>query len=148
MTIATSITIRVPLKIRRQPGRKTVVTPGRNSGEAALLTRVDPTLAKALARAFRYQRLLDKGRYASISEMAAAERIERGYLGSLLRLTLLAPAIVEAILDVRNPGCVQLSALLEPFPIEWAKQTAVLDSSERTSRAPVDHPAPRGMRSQ
>ena len=43
------------------------------------------------ARAFRYQRLIDEGRYASISEMAAAERIERGYLGSLLRLTLLAP---------------------------------------------------------
>jgi hypothetical protein len=48
-------------------------------------------LVKALARAFRYQRLLDKGRYASISEMAAAEKIERGYLGTLLRLNLLAP---------------------------------------------------------
>ena len=41
--------------------------------------------------------MLDEGRYASISEMAEGERIERGYLGSLLRLTLLAPDIVEMI---------------------------------------------------
>jgi hypothetical protein len=65
-------------------------------GDAAIPTRADPALVKALARAFRYQRLLDEAQYASISEMAAAERIERGYLGTLLRLTLLAPDIVEA----------------------------------------------------
>jgi hypothetical protein len=55
---------------------------------------------KALARAFRYQRLLDEGRYASISEIAA-EKVDRGYLGTILRFTLLAPDIVEAILDGR-----------------------------------------------
>ena len=82
MSEAASITVRVPLTIRRRPGRKTVVTPVRDGGEAALPTRADPALVKALARAFRYQRLLDEGRYASISEMAAAEQIERGYLGS------------------------------------------------------------------
>ncbi len=58
---------------------------------------------KALARAFRYQKLLDEGRYASISEMAAAEKIEQGYLCTLLRLTLLAPAMVESILNGRQP---------------------------------------------
>lgn len=98
MTKATSITVRVPLKIRRRPGRKTVVTPVQGGGAATVPTRADPTLVKALARACRYQKLLDEGRYASISEMAAAEKIERGYLGTLLRLTLLAPDIVEAIL--------------------------------------------------
>jgi hypothetical protein len=98
MRVTTSITVRVPLTIRRRPERKTVVTPVQD-GTPAVTTRADPVLVKALARAFRYQRLLDEGRYASISEMAVAERIERGYLGSLLRLTLLAPEIVEAILD-------------------------------------------------
>jgi hypothetical protein len=52
MTNATSITVRVPLKIRRRPGRKTVVMPVQGSGEA-LPTRADPALLKALARAFR-----------------------------------------------------------------------------------------------
>jgi hypothetical protein len=121
MSEAGSITVRVPLTIRRRPGRKTVVTPMRDSA-AALLTRADPALVKALARAFRYQRLLEEGRYASISEMAAAERIERGYLGTLLRLTLLAPAIVEAVLDGRHPSGLDLPRLLAPFPVEWSAQ--------------------------
>jgi len=119
---AASITVRVPLTIRRRPGRKTVVTPMRESGEAALPTRADPALVKALARAFRYQRMLDEGRYASISEMAAAERMERGYLGCLLRLTLLAPNIVEAILEGRQPGGLGLPRLLKPFPTAWDDQ--------------------------
>lgn len=125
---ATHITVRVPLAIRRRPGRRTVVTPMRDGGEV-LPTRADPTLVKALARAFRYQRLLDEGRYASISEMATAERIERGYLGSLLRLTLLAPDIVEAILNGRQPPELGLPRLMEPFPAEWPRQRAVLQDA-------------------
>jgi len=82
---ATHNIIRAPLAIRSRPGRKTVVMPVQRGGEAAVPARADPALPKAMARAFRYQRLLDEGRYASISEMAAAERIERGYQGTLLR---------------------------------------------------------------
>lgn len=123
MTLPTSITVRVPLKIRHRPGRKTVVTPVQE-GVPAVATRADPALVKALARAFRYQKLLDEGRYASISEMAAGERIERGYLGSLLRLTLLAPDIVEAILDGCQPEGTTLPRLLMPFPATWSEQTA------------------------
>jgi hypothetical protein len=122
VTVATSITVRVPLTIRRRPGRKTVVTPVRDGGEAVCQTRADPAQVKALARAFRYQRLLDEGRYSSISEMAAAERIERGYLGTLLRLTLLAPDIVEAILDGRQPEGLGLPRLVQPFPTAWDDQ--------------------------
>ena len=122
MTTATSITVRVPLAIRHRPGRKTVVTP-MTDGVAAATTRADPALVKALARAFRYQRMLDQGRYATITEMAEAERIERGYLGSLLRLTLLAPDIVEAILERRTSQSIGLAALLKPVPAGWACQS-------------------------
>jgi hypothetical protein len=120
MTNATSITVRVPLNIRRRPGRKTVVMPVVQEG--AISTRADPALLKALARAFRYQRLLDEGRYTSISEMAAAERIERGYLGSLLRLTLLAPDIVEAIMNGRQPEGMSLPALMRPASLAWKSE--------------------------
>ena len=123
MTTATSVTVRVPLAIRHRPGRKTVVTPV-VPGPEAVITRADPALVKALARAFRYQRLLGEGRYASISEMAAAERIERGYMGSLLRLTLLAPEIVETILDGRQTSGVSLPRFTRPFAVEWAAQRA------------------------
>jgi hypothetical protein len=126
MTAGTHMMVRVPLTIRHRPGRKTVVTPISQEGQPAIPTRADPALVKALARAFRYQKLLDEGRYASISEMAAGERIERGYLGTLLRLTLLAPDIVEAILDGRQQEGLGLPRLLEPFPSEWAHQHAAL----------------------
>ncbi len=122
MTTASSITVRVPLAIRHRPGRKTVVTP-MTDGVAPVATRADPALVKALARAFRYQRMLDEGRYASITEMAAAERLERGYLGSLIRLTLLAPHIVTNALNGRHSPSVPLAALLEPFPICWRAQS-------------------------
>lgn len=129
MTAATSITVRVPLAIRHRPGKKTVVTP-MAAGPAAVTTRADPALVKALARAFRYQRMLDEGRYASITELAAVEKLDRGYLGSLLKLTLLAPEIVERILDGRHPEQIGLPALLEPLPAAWDAQCAAVNPAE------------------
>jgi hypothetical protein len=128
MTAATRITVRVPLTIRRRPGRKTIVTPvSLGSDDNVIPTRADPALVKALARAFRYQKLLDEGRYASITEMATAEQMERGYLGTLMRLTLLAPDIIEAILNGRRLEDITLPRLLEPFPLNWSQQQPELD---------------------
>jgi hypothetical protein len=135
MTVATHITVRVPLTIRRRPGRKAVVTSIRKGAEPVVRTGADPALLKALAQAFRYQRMLDEGRYASISEMAAGERIERGYLGTLLRLTLLAPNIVDAILDGHQPEGLGLPRLLAPFPAGWANQRAMPGASARPEPA-------------
>jgi hypothetical protein len=118
---ATSLTVRVPLAIRRRPGRKTVVTPD-GSSPVPTLTHADPALVKALGRAFRWKRMLDDGRYASITEMATVERIERGYLGRILQLTLLAPEIVEAVLDGAATGALNLPRLMESFPSYWRDQ--------------------------
>jgi hypothetical protein len=95
--------------------------------ETAVPTCADPALVKALARAFRCQRLLDEGRYAPISEMAAVERIERGYLGTLLRLTLLAPDLVEALLNGHTRADRILPRLQEPLPVCWSEQRLALD---------------------
>lgn len=133
MILPASITVHVPLKIRHRVGRATVVTPAQEGG-AAVATRADPALVKALARAFRYQRMLDEGRYVSISEMAVGERIERGYLGSLLRLTLLAPGIVEAILDGRQARGLCSRQLLQPFSLDWFEQSAALKQYGALSR--------------
>jgi hypothetical protein len=91
-------------------------------------------MVKALVRAFRWKRMLDNGRYASISEIANAERIDLGYVGSILRLTLLAPDIVEAILDGRQPEELGLPALLEPFPVEWGEQRAMWSATAEPHR--------------
>ncbi len=90
--------------------------------------RVDSTLVKALARAHRWKRLLENGTYASISELAKAEKIDRGYLGRILQLTLLAPDIVEAILDGRQPPELGLPRLMKPFPVAWSEQGLALNT--------------------
>jgi len=124
----TSVTVSVPLTIRRRGGRKQIIGPDGavarlgDGGAGVVPVHGDPALTKALARGFRWRRMLEEGRYASISEMAKAEGDERGYVGSLLRLTLLAPEMVEAVLDGRQPEGVTLPKLMEPFPVEWRQQ--------------------------
>jgi hypothetical protein len=124
MTGLNSITVQVPLAIRRRPGRKTIVSPAGAAlvDRCIISRRADPAMVKALARAFRWKRMLEMGRFASISEIATAEKIDRGYVGSILRLTLLAPDIIEAILDGRQPLGLGLSSLLKPFSVDWDQQ--------------------------
>ena len=89
--------------------------------------RADPAMLKALARAFRWKRMLEEGRHASISEIAEAEKVDHSYVGTVLRLTLLAPDIVQAIMHGRQPPDLTLPRLLEPWPVEWEGQRRVLN---------------------
>ena len=111
--------VQVPLSIRRRPGGKAVVTPEAMASPAvprtATQTHGDPALVKALARAFRYHCMLDEGQYSCITEMAEAERLDQGYMGRLLQLTLLGAGIVEAALDERRPDRLNLPRLLRIF---------------------------------
>jgi hypothetical protein len=114
-----TLTVRILLAVRRRGGaRKMVVTPGVLAAPA----QVDVTLVKALARAFRWRRMLETGQYATVKDLARAEKINPSYASRLLRLTLLAPNIVEAILDGRQPEGMTLPGLMEPFPVEWKGQ--------------------------
>ena len=130
MTAATSITVRVPMTIRQRGGRKLVVAPERTPAWAPQRPRLDSTLIKALARAHRWKRMLDDGRFGSVSELARAEKLERGYLGRILMLTLLAPDIVEAIMDGRQSAELGVHVLREGFPVEWEEQRTTLRATE------------------
>ena len=128
--MADTVTVRVPLAIRKRGGRKVVVSPDGSVLPTAprhVATNADPSLLKALGRAFRWRRMLEDGRYASVSEIARAEKIDRGYAGSILRLTLLAPSIVVAIAEGREGINVTLPRLIEPWPGEWKEQQATLE---------------------
>ena len=111
----TSVTVVVPMAIHRRGGRKRIIGPDGSpihaSGDAGE-TRGDPALVKALARAFRWRRLLEEGRYASIRELAAKEGVDRAYVGRLLNLTLLAPDLIEAVLEGRDTDGLNLRAFL------------------------------------
>jgi hypothetical protein len=131
MTTAGNITVHLPLTIRRRGGRKLVLAPdGIGPGAAPTRTRADPALVKALARAHRWKRLLESGRYASLGELASAEKIDRSYLGKMLRLTLLAPDLAEAVLDGRLPQDLTLPALRDCLPTVWAEQRAAIFRTE------------------
>jgi hypothetical protein len=118
-----TLTVRIPLRLRKRGGRKLVLAPdGAKSHGAPACRHVDNALVKAIARAHRWRRLLESGEYASITELATAERINQSYLCRILRLTLLAPEIVEAILDERQPAGLMLANLMQSFPVGWPEQ--------------------------
>ena len=117
-----TLTVRVPFTFRKRGGRKLVTAPGGAETSAPAQHRVDNAMVKALARGFRWRKLLDSGVYGSIEEIAAMEKINSSYVGRLLRMTLLAPDIVEAILDGRQPVEMTLARLMRPVPVVWTCQ--------------------------
>jgi hypothetical protein len=115
-----TLVVRIPMRFKRRGGRKRIVAP--DGSEIAPTTKPQPDspLVKALARAWRWQRVLENGEYGTLAELSAAERISPSYICRVLRLTLLAPDIIERILDGRQAP--QLTQLLRPFPVEWDRQ--------------------------
>jgi hypothetical protein len=97
---------------------------------ASQTRRTDSTLVKALARAFRWKRMLESGEFATMAELAEREGIASSYMTRVLRLTLLAPDIFEAILEGKQGPEVTLARLIEPFPNCWAKQRRVFRQRE------------------
>jgi hypothetical protein len=126
-----TVTVRIPISIRRRGGRKLVLAPqGMSDTRTALSRRIDNAMVKAIARAFRWREMLENGTHATIAEIAEDEKINESYVGRVLRLTLLAPDIIEAILGGRQPAHLQLDDLLRRFPVEWRAQ---LDGLSRRS---------------
>ena len=117
-----TVTLHVPFRIVKRGGRKEMVMPSNTPDGATLRRRTDSTLVKALARAFRWKRMLDSGEYATIAELAERERIARSYVARLLQLTNLAPDIVEAIVDGRADTKLSFEALGQPLPDNWDAQ--------------------------
>ena len=115
------LTVRVPFTIRKRGGRKLAISAD-GSTLASPRPRIDSTLVKALARAHRWNRLLESGRHGSAAELAAAEKINPSYVSRVLRLTLLAPDIVEAIVDGMQAVGIEAGLLLQPFSTDWGEQ--------------------------
>ena len=130
-----TITVHIPLTFRKRGGRKRVVTP--DGAEWAPRPRVDNAMVKALARAFRWRRMLDEGVHGTVEDLARAKGVHATYASRVLRLTLLAPNVVEAILDGRQAGELQLDDLLAGFPLEWRQQAERwAGNSSQTPRRP------------
>ena len=118
-----TLTLRVPMTFTKRGGRKLVISPDGAPSWAPPRRRVDNAMIKGLARAFRWRKLMETGTYGTVEEIAAAEKINASYVSRVMRLTLLAPDIVESILDGRQPPEMTLAVLMTPFPVEWREQT-------------------------
>jgi len=116
-----TVTVTVPFAIRKRGGRTLVITPDGVTSAPVPRTRVDSALLKALARGFRWRKLLETGHFATIQEIAEAENINPSYISRVLRMTLLAPDIVEAILAGSHPAGLTRAKVLKPFPMEWKR---------------------------
>jgi hypothetical protein len=96
-----TITVHVPIAVRRRGGRKTVTAAASDDTNASAprgRTTVSPAL-RPLARAFRWRRMTENGTYVSVKEIAGAEQLDASFVGRVLNLTRLAPATVQQILE-------------------------------------------------
>jgi hypothetical protein len=127
-----SMTVSIPMAIRKRGGRKIVVSPAGAEPWAPSRPRIDNTLLRAVVQAFDWKQQLESGQFATISELADAEKLDRSFVSHTLRLTLLAPDLIEAILDGKQPRTMALQPLMQGLPDEWERQW--LDSSGRHPR--------------
>jgi hypothetical protein len=117
-----TITVFIPMTWKRRGGQKVIIAPDGGDAWTPAKSRPDETLIRALARAHRWKRMLEQGRYRSAQEIADAEKIGRSFVSRLLRLTLLAPDIQEAILEGRQAKGMQLEELTKAMSGVWEEQ--------------------------
>ena len=117
-----SATITIPFKVRKRGGRKLILTPDGSTHSPAPRARADSALIKALARGFRWKKMLEEGDYQTLEEIAKAENINPSFVSRVLRMTLLAPEIVEAILAGHQPPGLTMARAMQKFPVGWREQ--------------------------
>jgi hypothetical protein len=117
-----TLVVRIPMRFQRRRGRKRIVAPDDSALAASSKPQPDGTLLKALARAWRWQRMLDEGVYTTVSEIGDTENISKSYVSRILRLALLAPDLVEAILAGTTDQTLMLERLEGPLPERWEEQ--------------------------
>jgi hypothetical protein len=135
-----TLVVRIPMRFQRRGGRKRIVAPDGSELAPSSKPQPDGTLMKALARAWRWHRLLDQGDY-SIRGIAEKEEINASYVSRILRLALLAPDIVEAILAGSMADDVVLEQFKKPIPAGWDEQRKILSRSTPCSEASLQYAA-------
>lgn len=116
------IQVHIPMKLKRRGGRKEIIVPQSLQSIMPSCPVYQEALVIALARAHRWKQLLESGKYGSIIELASALGVDRSYMSRLLKFTLLAPNIVEAIIDGLEPSGFSISKLISTIPDDWEEQ--------------------------
>ncbi|MBF0295138.1 MAG: hypothetical protein HQL96_08095 [Magnetococcales bacterium] len=118
-TDGSMLSIFIPVQFKRRGGRKMIVAPDGVVGRPA---ERDESMIQAVAKAWKWRRMLDRKEALNLSEIAAKEKIGETYAGRILELSLLSPEIVEAILDGRQPVGLSLREFAKGIPLAWEEQ--------------------------
>jgi len=121
-----TLVVTIPFNLRQRGGRKLVMAPDGATPWPPPPSRIDNTLLRALVRAHRWKRMLERGDYATIRDIEKAEGVTNSFVSRLLKLTLLAPDIIEAILDGRQPRALQLESIAYGIPAYWTEQRKII----------------------
>ena len=119
------LSITIPVSFKRGQSRKTIVSPtGKNIQAIAEIEgpKQDMVFVSALVKAFSWQEKLDAGHYETPKELAQKEKIEPTHMYRLMRLTLLAPDIIQAIMNGTQPRALTLQNVIRGFPVSWREQ--------------------------
>jgi hypothetical protein len=119
------LVVRVPLRIKRRRGRREIIAPAGLEEATPVEASVNRGLAVMVARAHRWRELLESGQYATIRALAADLGVDNSYVARILRLTLLAPDVIEVILDGTEPDGLSLEKLYRA-PMAWEEQRRVM----------------------
>ena len=128
-----TVTVHIPVIFRQRAGRKQIIGPS-GSAPWSPAPRVDTALLKAIVRAYRWREMLESGKYPCAADLAKAEKVNDSYVSRILRLTLLSPDIVEAIVTGRQPSTLQVDDLLRPLPCLWQQQKLILSWQQPTAQ--------------
>ena len=128
----TTLVVRIPMQFQRRGGRKRIVAPDGSAIVPSSKPQPDGTLVKALARAWRWQHMLDEGVYSSVIEISDAEGISKSYVSRILQLALLAPDVVERVLEGSSGIDLRLEALRASIPLAWDEQRKQIAAAAST----------------
>lgn len=126
----------VPLTIKRRHTRKLLIAPP-GQEDAKVRSSFDLPMIRTIGKAFYWQKLLDSGEVANATELARQLKLEPGWVAEVLRLTRLAPDIVQAILEGRQPRHLNLHAIRgrqADVPVDWDEQRRLLGFRAETAR--------------
>ncbi len=126
LTETGNLRVHIPMHIRRMRGRKMIFAPEALDGEVPdSPSDVQAALVQALGRAFSWSDAMESGAFQSVSDLARNLDLDNSYVGRILKLTTLAPDIIEAILNGEEPSGLSLNQLIRTFPMDWEQQRAL-----------------------
>ena len=126
LTETGNLQIHVPMHIRRMRGRKMIFAPQALDGDVPdSPSAVQAAVVQALGRAFSWSDAIESGEVHSISDLARSLDVDNSYVVRILKLTTLAPDIIEAILNGEEPSGLSLAQLIRTFPMDWERQRAL-----------------------